>query len=99
MKKILNTISECWLMMAFAVVLVALVLFIMRVDTNLEKQRKIKFYSVVEKAYFEGQRDALNNDIRIEWNAAETHWQWKQSPWDNPGMQPYTNLHDERKYK
>lgn len=37
---------------------------------------------ITEQAYFEGQRDALENDIRIKRNA-DSCWIWIKSPWDN----------------
>ena len=37
----------------------------------------------MEKAYFEGQRDALEGDIRIEKIPATDKWRWSKSPWDN----------------
>ena len=39
-------------------------------------------YKVTEQAYFEGQKDALNNDIRIKRNQ-DSCWIWTKSPWDN----------------
>jgi hypothetical protein len=39
-------------------------------------------YKTLEQAYFEGQRDALQNDIRIKRNA-DSCWIWTKSPWDN----------------
>ena len=39
-----------------------------------------------EYAYFEGQRDALTNDIRIKMNQ-DSCWIWTKSPW-NSGKQP-----------
>lgn len=38
-------------------------------------------YSIVEYAYFEGQRDALNGDWRIE--KIDTCYFWTKSCWDN----------------
>lgn len=36
----------------------------------------------VEMAYFEGQRDALENDIRIK-RSQDSCWIWTRSPWDD----------------
>jgi len=37
-----------------------------------------------EKAYYEGQHDALTGDIRIEKvKDSEDCWQWIKSPWDD----------------
>lgn len=43
----------------------------------------------LEQAYFEGQKDALNNDIRIKRNQ-DSCWIWTKSPWDN-GEPPIYN--------
>jgi len=48
---------------------------------NVEKELR----SVVEQAYFEGQRDAINNDIRIKKEGGK--WVWVKSPWDD-GLKP-----------
>ncbi len=36
----------------------------------------------MEYAYFEGQKDALNGDIRIGMNNVKG-WVWTKSPWDD----------------
>ena len=41
---------------------------------------------LVERAYFEGQRDALENNIRIKRNQ-DSCWIWVASPWDS-GKEP-----------
>ena len=52
----------------------------------------------MEYAYFEGQKDAINGDIRIEKNT-DTSWIWVESPWDG-GKQPiFTNLIDNEEYE
>ena len=43
----------------------------------------------LEQAYFEGQRDALENDVRIKRNQ-DSCWIWIKSPW-NSGKQPIFN--------
>lgn len=45
-----------------------------------------KLYELVEQAYFEGQRDVLENDIRIKLDQ-DSCWIWKKSPWDT-GKRP-----------
>lgn len=37
---------------------------------------------VCERAYFEGQRDALNGDVRIKLNSDSCYY-WIKSPWDS----------------
>jgi hypothetical protein len=39
-----------------------------------------------EEAYFEGQKDYANNDIRIKFTQ-DSCWVWTKSPW-NSGEQP-----------
>ena len=43
----------------------------------------------LEQAYFEGQRNALENDVRIKRNQ-DSCWIWVKSPW-NSGKQPIFN--------
>lgn len=45
------------------------------------KKRKNEIQSALEKAYFEGQKDAINNDIRISFKDSIYHW--VKSPWNN----------------
>jgi len=37
--------------------------------------------TLCEKSYFEGQKDAIYGDIRIE--NINGYWHWIKSPWDN----------------
>lgn len=48
-----------------------------------------KIYSKCEEAYFEGQKDALNGDIRIKLNS-DSCYVWTKSPWDS-GLKPTFN--------
>jgi hypothetical protein len=43
--------------------------------------------AIAEQAYFDGQREALQGDIRIAWNTNSQTWSWIKSPW-NEGMKP-----------
>ena len=45
---------------------------------------------IAEISYFEGQRDAINGDIKVI-QLNDTCWQWIASPWDS-GKEPITNL-------
>ena len=47
-----------------------------------EKDFKHELKILCEKAYFDGQRDVLNKDIRIKLNKDSTYI-WIKSPWDN----------------
>jgi hypothetical protein len=40
------------------------------------------FTERLEKAYFEGQRDVINGDVRIKMNK-DSCFVWTKSPWDN----------------
>ena len=44
--------------------------------------KKSDLTKALEQAYFEGQRDALENDVRIKRNQ-DSCWIWIKSPWDN----------------
>ena len=58
-------------------------------NTSAELERQIT--SEMERAYFEGQKDALLGDVRIERINGEldpdTLWRWTSSPWDS-GKEP-----------
>ena len=51
--------------------------------------KKTDVIKVFEIAYFEGQRDALENDVRIRLNQ-DSCWIWIKSPWDS-GRPPILN--------
>ncbi len=44
---------------------------------------------IAERAYFEGQRDAIDGDVRIRLNN-DSCYEWIKSPWDN-GRSPIYN--------
>lgn len=46
-----------------------------------KKNIENELYKLMEYAYFEGQKDALNGDIRIE--LKDSSYIWMKSPWDN----------------
>ena len=55
----------------------------------------------MEKAYYEGQRDAIDGDIRIKFDYTDQRWHWTKSPWNggkdwifDPSMQK-SELNDE----
>ena len=56
------------------------------VDT---KELTQKATEACERAYFEGQRDALDGDVRIKLNK-DSCYQWVKSPWNN-GQKPIYN--------
>lgn len=43
----------------------------------------------LERAYFEGQKDALNGDVRIKLNPDSCYF-WVKSPWDCGDAPTYT---------
>lgn len=43
---------------------------------------KEDFQKVCEKFYFEGQKDAINNDVKIKLNS-DSVYIWVKSPWDD----------------
>lgn len=43
---------------------------------------KDNFFKACEEAYFEGQKDALEKDIRIK-KTNDSCWVWIKSPWDS----------------
>jgi len=51
-----------------------------------EYQIKIAIQKALESAYFEGQRDAINGDVRIKLNE-DSVYVWTKSPW-NDGTLP-----------
>lgn len=54
---------------------------------NIVDTDKVK--TAFEEAYFEGQKDALNGDVRIRKNG-DSCWIWTKSCWDS-GKQPTFN--------
>ncbi len=45
-------------------------------------------YTLAEKSYFEGQKDCINGDIRIQLNSDSTYI-WIKSPWDGGKIPSY----------
>lgn len=64
------------------VFLYILLLIIVLIFCNVKSQVN----KALEQAYFEGQKDALENDIRIKINE-NNRWIWIKSPWVD-GRQP-----------
>lgn len=64
---------------------VMLTLMIFYVVSNILGYTFVKRKEVIkalENAYFEGQKDAINKDIRIKLNSDSTY-KWIKSPWDD----------------
>jgi hypothetical protein len=51
-------------------------------DRTISRIDSVLTYSL-EKAYFEGQKDAIKGDIRIKYNTVDSSYNWVRSPWDN----------------
>jgi len=51
-------------------------------DKNISRIDSI-LTSSLERAYFEGQKDAIKGDIRIKYNTTDSCYHWVRSPWDN----------------
>jgi len=65
-----------------------------RRQENLDKLSDIILMEM-EKAYFEGQKDAIEGDIRIKIGPDSINYQWSKSPWDDgsvPSFDPYKTL-------
>lgn len=55
-------------------------------DRSLKVTTKNLMDEMCEQAYFEGQKDAINGDVRIK-KISDTSWVWIKSPWDS-GIKP-----------
>lgn len=91
MKKILNLIKSNW---GYILCLMAFFLGVYLVFSsvsNIVSSDSVSsaVSSGLEQAYFEGQRDAINGDVRIERNQ-DGNYIWRKSPWDN-GRPPTFN--------
>jgi len=63
------------------------VLFIFLLSCSKEKDNDLYLYQL-ERAYFEGQKDVLNGDIRIKLDN-DSNYIWDKSPWDNNDLPIY----------
>lgn len=70
--------------------MVVLVITIRYKFVNYSEEVKIVVTKTLEKAYFEGQKDALNGDIRIRLNS-DSIYVWTKSCWDESGKIPIYN--------
>lgn len=75
------------ILLAIAIILLTISLVLKVIVTNDKKETTIIISSQVsmEKAYFEGQRDALEGDIRIK--KVDSCYVWTKSCW-NSGKAP-----------
>ena len=64
--------------------IILLFLFLSSCDYGIVEKEKL--YEAAEAAYFEGQKDALNGEIKIKKNQ-DSCWIWTKSPWES-GRRP-----------
>lgn len=73
----------------FPVIILCLVPFFIMYDCNSVVVDGDEVISIIEEAYFEGQRDAIEGDVRIR-QTDDSCWVWTKSPWDG-GTTPTFN--------
>jgi hypothetical protein len=61
---------------------VALFLLLILLCYQITEGFNILITKLIEESYFEGQKDALNNDIRIK-KISDSSYIWISSPWNN----------------
>jgi len=76
----------------FIVITLILILFGMTIIVKNEDKQENKSRTIlIEYGYYEGQKDAINGDIRLievkDTNRDTVMWIWTSSPWDN-GQKP-----------
>ena len=69
--------------------LITVFLILLNLITIHKENDKTEIIKVIEQAYFEGQRDYANGDVRIKFTK-DSCWVWSKSPWDN-GATPVFN--------
>lgn len=53
----------------------------------------------LEQAYFEGQLDAINGDVRIKMGEDDTSYVWTKSPWDSGNKPIYLPTAEDSKWE
>lgn len=69
---------------SFAIFLIAIFtagLLILNSSRTQTAKLEDSIVKLTEAAYFEGQKDAIEGDVRIK--KTEAGWVWEKSPWDN----------------
>lgn len=70
-----------------AALMVGIAVFVYRWDQKdrAEQAAKIERHltELAERAYFEGQHDAIVGDIRVRYDIVTKRWDWIKSPWDS----------------
>jgi hypothetical protein len=91
MKKIGNFILNYGIQLIGLVAILLLVMFGLKESKALKSELKTSLKELAEASYFEGQKSALEKDIRIKkvWVNGEFIYVWIRSPWDDGTMPVY----------
>ena len=75
----------------FGLTLIVVSFLFLGLDRSIDKRQGAVIYNAVkiaqEWAYFEGQKEAMNGDIRIKYDEQLKTYSWTKSCWDD-GMTP-----------
>ena len=74
--------------------LITLAIILTSCDYAIVREKELQ--KVCEEAYFEGQKDALNDDVRIKLDK-DSCYHWIKSPWNNKKMPIYNPTYLESK--
>ena len=74
--------------------LITLTIMLTSCDYGIVREKELQ--KVCEEAYFEGQKDVLNGDIRIKLDKDSCYY-WIKSPWNNKKMPMYNPTYLESK--
>jgi len=66
-------------------------------NRNTKTEYKEEYIRTIEQAYFEGQKDAINGDIRIKLNN-DSIYVWTKSCWNNKTVPSYTPTYLDSKF-
>ena len=70
------------------ILVLILFLFSCQKENKIIKPSSNTYTKLMEYAYFEGQRDCLEGDIRIK--NTNDQWSWIKSPWDGHNINYYS---------
>ena len=74
--------------------LITLTIMLTSCDYRIVREKELQ--KVCEEAYFEGQKDVLNGDVRIKLDKDSCYY-WIKSPWNNKKMPIYNPTYLESK--
>lgn len=100
-KKLTNFMKRDWiLLIGIAILILTVISGVISIRVLNRAQEKTReeivdtvtpiFISTVERAYMEGQKDAIEGDIRVEKEGDD--WKWIKSPWDSERKPSYKYL-------